>query len=88
MFIDAFLGGHKKILKAMVRVWPFHCLYIGTLNVQESYYEILEAMIDGLQILSDQNFLLGKTTSNRNIVSQQKVMLGPGAGRYLTVTQE
>ncbi|XP_041596380.1 melanoma antigen preferentially expressed in tumors-like [Vulpes lagopus] len=55
LFIDAFLGGHKRILKAMVRVWPFHCLHIGTLNVQESYYEILEAMIDGLQILSDQN---------------------------------
>uniref|UniRef100_A0A8C7A0J7 Melanoma antigen preferentially-expressed in tumors n=1 Tax=Neovison vison TaxID=452646 RepID=A0A8C7A0J7_NEOVI len=42
LFIDAFMGGHEKILKAMVRAWPFHCLHIGALSVQESYYEILE----------------------------------------------
>ncbi|KAK2506557.1 hypothetical protein MC885_005800 [Smutsia gigantea] len=39
----------------MVRVWPFRCLHIGTLSVQGSYYDILEAMIDGLQLLSVQN---------------------------------
>lgn len=55
LFIEAFLGGHKKIVKAMVKAWPFHCLHIGALSVQESYYEILEAMIGGLQILPDQN---------------------------------
>lgn len=55
LFIDAFLGGHKKILKAMVRAWPFHCLHIAALSIQESYYEILEAMTDGLQIHPDQN---------------------------------
>ncbi|TKC33492.1 hypothetical protein EI555_002908, partial [Monodon monoceros] len=39
----------------MVRVWPFRCLHIGSLNTRESYYDILEAMIDGLQILPAQN---------------------------------
>uniref|UniRef100_A0A9L0T7X5 Uncharacterized protein n=1 Tax=Equus caballus TaxID=9796 RepID=A0A9L0T7X5_HORSE len=48
LFIAAFLGGHKKILTAMVRVWPFRCLHVGTLSVRESYYEIVEAVIDGL----------------------------------------
>ncbi|XP_060147995.1 melanoma antigen preferentially expressed in tumors-like [Globicephala melas] len=55
LFNAAFSGGHKMILKAMVRVWPFRCLHIGSLNTRESYYDILEAMIDGLQILSAQN---------------------------------
>nr|XP_010994570.1 melanoma antigen preferentially expressed in tumors-like [Camelus dromedarius] len=55
LFNAAFLGGHKQMLKAMVRVWPFCCLHVGSLNTQESYYEILEAMIDGLQILPAQN---------------------------------
>nr|XP_008507766.1 PREDICTED: leucine-rich repeat-containing protein PRAME-like [Equus przewalskii] len=50
LFIAAFLGGHMKILTAMVRVWPFRCLHVGTLSVRESYYEIVEAVIDGLQI--------------------------------------
>nr|XP_045363156.1 melanoma antigen preferentially expressed in tumors-like [Camelus bactrianus] len=55
LFNAAFLGGHKQMLKAMVRVWPFCCLHIGSLNARESYYEIVEAMIDGLQILPAQN---------------------------------
>ncbi|KAI5212045.1 Melanoma Antigen [Manis pentadactyla] len=55
LFIPAFLGRHKEILKAMVRVWPFRCLHIGTLSVQGSDYDILEAMIDGLQLLFAQN---------------------------------
>ncbi|XP_062940808.1 leucine-rich repeat-containing protein 14-like [Cynocephalus volans] len=50
----AFLGGHKKVLKAMVRIWPFPCLHVGTLRVCESQYDNLEAMIDGLQILPAQ----------------------------------
>lgn len=33
LFIPAFVGRHKEILKAMVRVWPFRCLHIGTLSV-------------------------------------------------------
>ena len=55
LFSTAFLGGHKKILKAMVRVWPFNCLHLGSLKAQESYYDILEAMIDGLPIPPAQN---------------------------------
>ncbi|XP_055293600.1 melanoma antigen preferentially expressed in tumors-like [Moschus berezovskii] len=55
LFSTAFLGGHKKILKAMVRVWPFHCLHLGSLKAQESYYDILETMIDGLPIPPAQN---------------------------------
>ncbi|XP_036127608.1 melanoma antigen preferentially expressed in tumors-like [Molossus molossus] len=55
LFIAAFLGRHMKVLKEMVRVWPFHCLHIGTLSAEETYYEILEAMVDGLQILPAQN---------------------------------
>ncbi|XP_008579130.1 PREDICTED: leucine-rich repeat-containing protein PRAME-like [Galeopterus variegatus] len=51
LFTAAFLGGHKKVLKAMVRIWPFPCLHIGTLSVRESQYDNFEAMIDGLQIL-------------------------------------
>ncbi|XP_057393654.1 melanoma antigen preferentially expressed in tumors-like [Balaenoptera acutorostrata] len=55
LFNAAFLGGHKTVLKAMVQVWPFRCLHIGSLNTRESSYDILEAMIDGLQILPAQN---------------------------------
>ncbi|KAI5212044.1 Melanoma Antigen [Manis pentadactyla] len=55
LFVPAFLGRHKEILKAMVRVWPFRCLHIGTLSVQGSDCDILEAMIDGLQLLFAQN---------------------------------
>ncbi|XP_059942410.1 melanoma antigen preferentially expressed in tumors-like [Mesoplodon densirostris] len=55
LFNAAFLGGHKTILKAMVRVWPFRCLHIGSLNTRESHYDILEAMIDGLQMLPAKN---------------------------------
>ncbi|XP_062940816.1 melanoma antigen preferentially expressed in tumors-like [Cynocephalus volans] len=54
-FTAAFLGGHKKVLKAMVRIWPFPCLHVGTLSVQESQYDNFEAMIDGLQILPARN---------------------------------
>ncbi|XP_008578268.1 PREDICTED: leucine-rich repeat-containing protein PRAME-like [Galeopterus variegatus] len=51
LFTAAFLGGHKNVLKAMVRIWPFPCLHVGTLSVRESQYDNFEAMIDGLQIL-------------------------------------
>ncbi|XP_066879262.1 melanoma antigen preferentially expressed in tumors-like [Kogia breviceps] len=55
LFKASFRGGHKMMLKAMVRVWPFRCLHIGSLNTRESYYDILEAMIDGLQIIPARN---------------------------------
>ncbi|XP_007537731.2 melanoma antigen preferentially expressed in tumors-like [Erinaceus europaeus] len=50
LFNVAFLGGHKKMLKSIVTLWPFHCLHIGTLFIEESYNELLEAMVDGLQM--------------------------------------
>ncbi|XP_059942413.1 melanoma antigen preferentially expressed in tumors-like [Mesoplodon densirostris] len=64
LFNAAFLGGHKTILKAMVRVWPFCCLHIGSLNTRESYYDILEAMTDGLQIHPAQNSTSCKIQQN------------------------
>ncbi|XP_055980194.1 leucine-rich repeat-containing protein 14-like [Sorex fumeus] len=55
LFKTAFLGRQKEVIKAMVKVWPFHCLHIGTLNIQEPPYEILEAMVDGLQFIPAHN---------------------------------
>ncbi|XP_054977106.1 melanoma antigen preferentially expressed in tumors-like [Sorex araneus] len=55
LFTAAFLRRQKEVLKAMVRVWPFRCLHIGALQPQESNYDIMEAMVDGLQLLSAQN---------------------------------
>ncbi|XP_054977107.1 melanoma antigen preferentially expressed in tumors-like [Sorex araneus] len=54
LFTAAFLGRQKEVLKAMVRVWPFRCLHIGALHPQESNYDIMEAMVDGLQLLPAQ----------------------------------
>lgn len=48
LFIVVFLGGYKKILTVMVRVWFFRCFYVGILSVRELYYEIVEVVIDGL----------------------------------------
>ncbi|XP_058907567.1 melanoma antigen preferentially expressed in tumors-like [Kogia breviceps] len=64
LFKASFSGGHKMMVKAMVRVWPFRCLHIGSLNTQEAYYDILEAMIDGLQILPAQNSSSCKVQQN------------------------
>lgn len=54
LFTTALLGEHKKMLKAIVRVWPFYCLHIGSLNA-ESPYDILRVLVDGLQFLPIQN---------------------------------
>nr|XP_058906152.1 melanoma antigen preferentially expressed in tumors-like [Kogia breviceps] len=64
LFKASFRGGHKMMLKAMVRVWPFRCLHIGSLNTRESYYDILEAMIDGLQIIPARNSSSCKVQQN------------------------
>ncbi|XP_004611758.2 leucine-rich repeat-containing protein 14-like [Sorex araneus] len=55
LFKTAFLGRQKEMLKAMVKVWPFHCLHIGTLKIQERPYEIMEALVDGLQFIPVEN---------------------------------
>ncbi|XP_004611754.1 melanoma antigen preferentially expressed in tumors-like [Sorex araneus] len=57
LFTTAFRGRQTEVLEAMVKVWPYHCLHIGTLNIQEPPYEILEAMVDGLQFFHAQNSL-------------------------------
>ncbi|XP_055981651.1 melanoma antigen preferentially expressed in tumors-like [Sorex fumeus] len=55
LFTTAFLGRHKKMLKAIVKVWPFQCLHIGTLNIGESPYDILRVLVDALQFLPAQD---------------------------------
>ncbi|XP_038171747.1 melanoma antigen preferentially expressed in tumors-like [Arvicola amphibius] len=50
LFIAAFKGGHKNILSEMVKVWPFYCLHLGTLTVQEPQHELLKAMIENLPV--------------------------------------
>nr|XP_004659244.1 melanoma antigen preferentially expressed in tumors-like [Jaculus jaculus] len=59
LFTAAFKGGCKKTLAAMVKTWPFFCLHIGKLGVQEAHDECLKAMIDGLQVLPEQNTATG-----------------------------
>uniref|UniRef100_A0A8C5K0I2 Melanoma antigen preferentially expressed in tumors-like n=1 Tax=Jaculus jaculus TaxID=51337 RepID=A0A8C5K0I2_JACJA len=55
LFNAAFKGGHKKTMADMVKVWPFFCLHIGKLSVQEPHCELLKAMVDGLQVFPSQN---------------------------------
>ncbi|KAM4819383.1 melanoma antigen preferentially expressed in tumors-like isoform 1-T2 [Thomomys bottae] len=55
LFNAAFSGGHKNIVKAVVSTWPFPCLHIGALNMPKSYWEMFEAMIDGLRFLPVHN---------------------------------
>nr|XP_004673109.2 melanoma antigen preferentially expressed in tumors-like [Jaculus jaculus] len=59
LFIAAFNGGYNKTLTAMVRAWPYFCLHIGELGVQEAHDERLKAIIDGLQVLPEQNAATG-----------------------------
>ncbi|XP_055981675.1 leucine-rich repeat-containing protein 14-like [Sorex fumeus] len=72
LFTTAFLDRRKKMLKEIVRVWPFQCLHIGTLNIGESPYEVLEAMVDGLQFLPVQNTSSG--TSKLKILDLRQTM--------------
>ncbi|XP_041498190.1 melanoma antigen preferentially expressed in tumors-like [Microtus oregoni] len=51
----AFKGVHKNIVKAMVTVWPFACLHIGTLTVQGPHRELLTTMVKCLQFIPVQN---------------------------------
>ncbi|EDM06993.1 similar to preferentially expressed antigen in melanoma-like 3 (predicted) [Rattus norvegicus] len=50
LFIAAFEGGHKNVLSAMVKVWPYYCLHIGSLSIQEPQHELLKAMIENLPV--------------------------------------
>ncbi|KAL6074589.1 hypothetical protein STEG23_028654, partial [Scotinomys teguina] len=55
LFSAAFRGGHMNIVKAMVKIWPFTCLHIGSLRTQESQWELLKAMVESLQFLPVHN---------------------------------
>lgn len=55
LFSAAFVGGYRKTLTAMVKIWPFTCLHIGTLSVQEPQRELLKAMVESFQFLPVQN---------------------------------
>ncbi|KAL1764298.1 hypothetical protein HispidOSU_021269, partial [Sigmodon hispidus] len=55
LFAAAFKGRHKNMLKAMVKVWPFACLHIGSLSTRESQRELLVTIIESFQVLPVQN---------------------------------
>ena len=55
LFIAAFKGEHKNILSEMVKVWPFYCLHLGALTVQEHHSELLKAMIENLPVCPAKN---------------------------------
>lgn len=59
LFTTALKERQKKMLTEMVKCWPFHCLHIGSLNIEDSPLEILEALVDGLQFLSEENMSSG-----------------------------
>ncbi|KAM8791781.1 PRAME family member 12-like [Rhynchonycteris naso] len=50
LFMEAFSGGHRESLKAMVHAWPFAHLPLGGL-MREPQLETLKAAFDGLDIL-------------------------------------
>ncbi|XP_028629217.1 oogenesin-1-like [Grammomys surdaster] len=50
MFKEAFTDGKTKILRAMIPVWPFPCLPVGTL-IKDSNLDLLKAVLEGLDIL-------------------------------------
>ncbi|XP_050997324.1 melanoma antigen preferentially expressed in tumors-like [Acomys russatus] len=55
LFIAAFEGGHKNVLSAMIKVWPFYCLHIGPLIIQDAQHELLQAMIENLPVCPAQD---------------------------------
>ncbi|KAL6090274.1 hypothetical protein STEG23_029462 [Scotinomys teguina] len=55
LFSAAFKGAYKNIVKAMVKVWTFTCLHIGSLRMRESQRELLKAVVECLQFLPAQN---------------------------------
>ncbi|XP_048191075.1 PRAME family member 18-like [Perognathus longimembris pacificus] len=50
LFMEAYVGGHREVLKAMVQAWPFPCLPLGDL-AQPQDLEIFKALLDGLDLL-------------------------------------
>uniref|UniRef100_A0A9L0JH78 Uncharacterized protein n=1 Tax=Equus asinus TaxID=9793 RepID=A0A9L0JH78_EQUAS len=48
----AFEGGHTKTVTAMVQAWPFPCLHLGSLRDQSITQDLLEAVLDGLELVA------------------------------------
>ncbi|XP_049622893.1 melanoma antigen preferentially expressed in tumors-like [Suncus etruscus] len=59
LFTTAIKCRQKNMLKEIVKSWPFQCLHIGSLNIDDSAYDLLEALVDGLQVHSEQNLSSG-----------------------------
>ncbi|XP_069400488.1 PRAME family member 8-like [Ovis canadensis] len=53
LFMEAFWGRHRKILKALVQAWPFVRLPLGGL-MQTPHLVTLQAVLDGLDVLLTQ----------------------------------
>ncbi|CAD7674081.1 unnamed protein product [Nyctereutes procyonoides] len=47
----AFDGGYTKTVTAMVQAWPFPCLHLGLLRFQSRTQDLLEAVLDGLELV-------------------------------------
>ncbi|XP_034498480.1 melanoma antigen preferentially expressed in tumors isoform X3 [Ailuropoda melanoleuca] len=47
----AFDGGHTKTVTAMMQAWPFPCLHLGSLRDQSITQDLLEAVLDGLELV-------------------------------------
>ncbi|KAM4819848.1 PRAME family member 12-like [Thomomys bottae] len=47
---EAYAGGHKEVVEAMVQDWPFRCLHLGNL-AESPDLEIFLAILDGLNLL-------------------------------------
>ena len=50
MFKEAFIDGHTKILTAMIPVWPFPYLSVGTM-LKNLNLDTLKAVLEGIDIL-------------------------------------
>ncbi|XP_048191082.1 PRAME family member 20-like [Perognathus longimembris pacificus] len=50
IFMEAYTGGHREVLKAMVQAWPFPCLPLGDL-AQSPHPRTFKAVLDGLNLL-------------------------------------
>ncbi|MBZ3869197.1 PRAME family member 12 [Sciurus carolinensis] len=50
LFMEAFSGRHREVLKEMVRAWPFTCLPLGAL-MKKPDLEMLQVTLQGLNML-------------------------------------
>lgn len=50
LFLEAYIGRHSAILKAVVQAWPFACLPLGAL-MRTPHLRTLMTVLDGLEDL-------------------------------------